>query len=206
MWFWAAGPTEDANEFRKLSPFPCLTCNSSSPAPNQHHSSGSCPGELGNSGPHPLSLVLSHIHSKTACRGASACQWHASYEPTGAERRPSPSAPAKNGEVSRVLTSPFFVSVPNVLATRCGCALRSACRGASERQWRSAANRPRRQPRQVRCLSMPVFPSVRTGCTSLQHPKRTRFRPFWAFPGAFSSFSLFWGCKLYVLVFVHPAV
>ena len=23
MWFWAAGPTEDANEFRKLSPFPC---------------------------------------------------------------------------------------------------------------------------------------------------------------------------------------
>ena len=96
MWFWAAGPTEDANEFRKLSPFPCLTCNSSSPAPNQHHSSGSCPGELGNSGPHPLSLVLSHIHSKTACRGASACQWHASYEPTGAERRPSPSAPANS--------------------------------------------------------------------------------------------------------------
>ena len=69
MWFWAAGPTGDANEFRKLSPLPCLTCNSSSPAPNQHHSSGSCPGELGNSGPRPLSLVLSHIHSKTACRG-----------------------------------------------------------------------------------------------------------------------------------------
>ena len=138
MWFWAAGPTEDANEFRKLSPFPCLTCNSSSPAPNQHHSSGSCPGELGNSGPHPLSLVLSHIHSKTACRGASACQWHASYEPTGAERRPSPSAPAKNGEVSRVLTSPFFVSVPNILATRCGCALRSACRASppKRRLWR----------------------------------------------------------------------
>ena len=41
----------------------------------------------------------------------------------------SPSAPAKNGEVSRALTSPFFVSVPNVLATRHGCALRSACRG-----------------------------------------------------------------------------
>ena len=62
----------------------------------------------------------------------------------------SPSAPAKNGEVSRVLTSPFFVSVPNVLATRCGCALCSACRGASERQWRSAASRPSRQARQVR--------------------------------------------------------
>ena len=54
------------------------------------------------------------------------------------ERRPSPSAPAKNGEVSRVLTSPFFVSVPNVLATRCGCALRSACRGASACQWHAS--------------------------------------------------------------------
>ena len=40
--------------------------------------------------------ALSHIHSKTACRGASACQWHASYEPTEAERRPSPSAPANS--------------------------------------------------------------------------------------------------------------
>ena len=40
--------------------------------------------------------ALSHIHSKTACRGASACQWHASYEPTGAERRPSPSTPANS--------------------------------------------------------------------------------------------------------------
>ena len=28
----------------------------------------------------------------------------------------------------------------------------------------------------------------------LQHPKRTRFCPFWAFPGAFFSFSLFSGC------------
>ena len=59
----------------------------------------------------------------------------------------SPSAPAKNREVSRALTSLFFVSVQKDSATRCGCALRSACRGVSERQWRSAANRPRRQPR-----------------------------------------------------------
>ena len=39
----------------------------------------------------------------------------------------------------------------------------------------------------------------------LQHPKRTRFRPFWPKPGAFFSFSLFSGCKIFVLVFVHPA-
>ena len=47
------------------------------------------------------------------------------------------------------------------------------------------------------------FPPVRTGCTPPQHPKRTRFLPFWPFPGAFFSFSLFFGCKIFVLVFVH---
>ena len=50
----------------------------------------------------------------------------------------------------RLLVSLFFVSAHKDSATRHGCALRSACRGVSERQWRSAANRPRRQPRQVR--------------------------------------------------------
>ena len=75
MWFWAAGPTEDANEFRKLSPFPCLTCNSSSPAPNQHHSFCDLCEESGNTGPLLLSVVFSHIHSKTACRGVSERQW-----------------------------------------------------------------------------------------------------------------------------------
>ena len=59
----------------------------------------------------------------------------------------SPSAPAKNREASTMLTSLFFVSAHKDSATRHGCALRSACRGVSERQWRSAANRPRRQPR-----------------------------------------------------------
>ena len=60
----------------------------------------------------------------------------------------SPSAPAKNGATAFAVAL-FFVTGRNVLATRHGCALRSACRGVSERQWRSAANRPRRQPRQV---------------------------------------------------------
>ena len=40
----------------------------------------------------------------------------------------------------------------------------------------------------------------------LQHPKRTRFRLFLAESGAFSSFLLFFWCKIFVLVFVHPAV
>ena len=50
-----------------------------------------------------------------------------------------------------------------------------------------------------------VFPTVRICCTPLQHPKRTRFRLFLAESGAFSSFSLFFWCKIFVLVFVHPA-
>ena len=68
----------------------------------------------------------------------------------------SPSAPAKNGATAFAVAL-FFVTGRNVLATRHGCALRSACRGVSERQWRSAANRPRRQPRQV------LLPLPKTG-------------------------------------------
>ena len=38
-------------------------------APNQHRSLGSCPREPANTGSPALPGVLSHIHSKTACRG-----------------------------------------------------------------------------------------------------------------------------------------
>ena len=145
----------------------------------------------------------------------------------------SPSAPAKNREASTMLASLFFVSAHKDSATRHGCALRSACRGVSERQWRSAANRPRRQPRPspsapakkpaktlgfrrfpffmcciaIWCILVRIsgFPPVRTGCTPPQHPKRTRFRPFWPKSGAFFSFSLFSGRKIFALVFVQPA-
>ena len=48
-------------------------------------------------------------------------------------------------------------------------------------------------------LSAPAAPP-------LQHPKRTRFRPFWAFPGAFFSFSLFCRCKIFDPVFVQVAI
>ena len=63
--------------------------------------------------------------------------------------------------------------------------------------------RPRRQPRQVRCLSMPVFPSVRTRCTSLQHPERIRFRLFRAESGAFRHFCPLLTCKISGSAFVH---
>ncbi len=44
---------------------------------------------------------------------------------------------------------PLYFSLARIRTRQRGTAapLRSACRGVSERQWRSAANRPRRQPR-----------------------------------------------------------
>ena len=51
-------------------------------AQNQHHPVSDLSRKSANTGPPALPGVLSHIHSKTACRGASACRWHASYEPT----------------------------------------------------------------------------------------------------------------------------
>ena len=149
-----------------------------------------------------------------------------------------------------MLTSLFFVSAHKDSATRHGCALRSACRGVSERQWRSAApvsapasvgagrsplgSSTRGGSRDQVLLPLPqnrrklwvsagflfacvvwflgslwfgflVFSPVRTCCTPLQHPKRTRFCLFRAFPGAFSRFPLFWTCKISRPVFVYSA-
>ena len=135
----------------------------------------------------------------------------------------SPSAPAKNGEVSRALTSPFFVSVPNVLATRCGCALRSACRGASACQWHASY-----EPTEPAGETSPSFylhqakeepPSLSLLCNTLshpfspasnrphplQHPERTRFRLFRPKPGAFRRFCPLLTCKICGSIFVHCA-
>ena len=134
----------------------------------------------------------------------------------------SPSAPAKNGEVSRALTSPFFVSVPNVLATRHGCALRSPCRGALVAGGdRPAPTEPAGEtsPSPYFHLVMGELPplfqvylgfshpasSATNRSYPLQHPKRTRFRLFRAESGAFSSFPLFFGRKIFGLAFVHLA-
>ena len=53
-------------------------------------------------------------------------------------------------------------------------------------------------------LSHPAS-SASNRCYPLQHPERTRFRLFRAFPGAFFPFSLFFGCKIPGLIFVHLA-
>ena len=53
-------------------------------APNQHPTLAARLEKSGSTAPSPLPVRRFHIHSKTACRGASACRWHASYEPTGA--------------------------------------------------------------------------------------------------------------------------
>ena len=47
--------------------------------------------------------------------------------------------------------------------------------------------------------------SVSNRCHPLQHPKRTRFRPFGAFPGAFPCFCPLLTCKIFGLVFVQVA-
>ena len=100
-------------------------------APNQHRLFVPCPKKRSTPA---LLLSLSTLSTST---------------PKPRAEGSSPSAPAKNREASTMLASLFFVSAHKDSATRHGCALRSACRGVSERQWRSAANRPRRQPRQV---------------------------------------------------------
>ena len=51
-------------------------------------------------------------------------------------------------------------------------------------------------------FSHPFVP-VRNRSHLLQHPKRTRFCPFLAFPGEFSHFSLSGTCKIIDLTFVH---
>ena len=99
----------------------------------------------------------------------------------------SPSAPAKNREASTMLASLFFVSAHKDSATRCGCALRSACRGVSERQWRSAANRPRRQPRpspaRYFLLAYRVFPSGFTHSQPFPSPPAPKTHPVSPFLG-----------------------
>ena len=47
------------------------------------------------------------------------------------------------------------------------------------------------------------FSPILTRLYPLQHPKRTRFCPFLAFPGAFLCFLPCWTRKIFRLVFVH---
>ena len=107
----------------------------------------------------------------------------------------------------------FFVSEQKDLAA--GCARRAHLRCVSwgpAALW--AASRPDRAGRRDRvwpkCYSFfrrcsHPLPPVLTRSHPLQHPKRTRFRLFRLNLGAFSLFSPFWTCKIFKLVFVHPA-
>ena len=80
-------------------------------APNQHRLFCDLRQEPGNTAPPRSPSALSHIHSKTACRGfKSFC-------------------PCQKSQVSHLRYLTFFVSERDVLATRSGCAPRSACRG-----------------------------------------------------------------------------
>ena len=170
-----------------------------------------------------------------ACRGASACRWHASYEPTEAAAETSPSAPAKKERQASACLS-FFVSAHKDSATRHGCAPAQCVSWGPAARW--AASRPDRGDSRDKSFCpchkpggntafLPGFflhvvhgngvrfgsnfgfshlvLSVPNRCHPLQHPKRTRFRLFLAESGAFSSFLLFFWCKIFVLVFVHPA-
>lgn len=53
-------------------------------APTQHPTLAARLEKSDSTAPSPLPVCCFHIHSKTACRGANACQWQARYEPTGA--------------------------------------------------------------------------------------------------------------------------
>ena len=146
----------------------------------------------------------------------------------------SPSAPAKNREVSTMLTSLFFVSAHKDSATRCGrrpaC---GACRGGlqpgglrpgpTEAAAETKSFCPCHKTGENTGFSPVSFfscvvwlcgafgfrfwgsPPVRTDCTPLQHPKRTRFRLFRTISGAFRCFYPLLTCKIFGLAFVHLA-
>ena len=75
-----------------------------SPKPRAEGSSPSAPAKNREASTMLASLFFVSAHKdsatrhgcapRSACRGASACQWHASYEPTEAAAETSPSAPA----------------------------------------------------------------------------------------------------------------
>ena len=103
--------------------------------------------------------ALSHIHSKTACRGfKSFCPCHKTGENTG-------------------FSPVFFLHVLHGYGVHSG-----SDTGFSH-------------------LVLPVLNRPHP----LQHPKRTRFRLFLAFPGAFRCFCPLLTCKIFGSVFVHPA-
>ena len=182
-------------------------------APNQHHPLLVLREKPDNTAPPLLPGALFHIHSKTACRGfKSFC-------------------PCQKSQVSLVRYLTFSL-VCGMIWQQGAPAGPPAVRVVGRwSPVATVQRRPRRQPRQV-LLPLPqnrrkhwgfagflfscvallsgafwfgflVSPSVRTRCTSLQHPKRTRFRLFRAESGAFRHFCPLLTCKIFGSAFVH---
>ena len=80
-------------------------------APNQHPTLAARLEKSGSTAPSPLPVRRFHIHSKTACRGASACRWHASYEPTGAGAETKSFCPCHKTGENTGFSPVFFLHV-----------------------------------------------------------------------------------------------
>ena len=162
-------------------------------APNQHRTFSSCRRKRATP-----PLPLSRLRSSTST-------------PKPRAEGSSPSAPAKNREASTMLASLFFVSAHKDSATRCGCALRSACRGGLQ----PGGLRPgpteaaaETSPSLDFLLAFRVFSPAHIRLQPLHPspaPKTHPVCPFWTISGAFRSFCPLLTCKIFVSVFVHPA-
>ena len=128
--------------------FACFGPENFITVPNQHHTFSDLREGPGNTGPPPLSGTFSHIHSKTACRGASACRWHASYESTEAAAETKSFCPCHKTGENTGFSPVFFLHVLYGNGVHFG-----------SDTW----------------FSHPFAP-VPNRCHPLQHPKRTRLQ------------------------------
>ncbi len=178
---------------------------------------------------------------RSACRGGERAPVALCREPTEAAAKPSPSAPAKKERQASACLS-FFVVTGGEASARGACRASPPKRrlwrmqrggdGAAVGDWQGgpavadraghrkraceASSSPSLHFRHVMEELLPLFQvylgfshpptSASNRCTPLQHPERTRFRLFLAFPGAFRCFCPLLTCKISGLVFVQPAV
>ena len=163
-------------------------------APNQHRPFCDLRQEASNTGPPPLPGALSHTHSKTACRGVSERQWRSAANRSRLPPRSVLGAPHQGAAPEPAGETKSF----------CPCHKTGENTGFSPVFFFHVLHGFVVHFGSDTGFSHPVLPVL--NCSHpLQHPKRTQFRLFRAFPGAFSHFLLFCGCKIYRLVFVHLA-
>ena len=163
-------------------------------APNQHRLLATWPVERGNTGPHLLPGALSHIHSKTACRGVSERQWRSAANRSRLPPRSVLGAPHRGAAPEPAAATKSF----------CPCHKTGENTGFSPVFFLHVLYGNGVHSGSDTGFSHLVLP-VLNCCHPLQHPKRTRLRLFSPEIGCVFSFSLFFGCKIFVLVFVHFA-